>query len=179
VLCSLWGTGCVLICYLDKLRLQMANVQSCSSSYTTVSKNHCLSTLYVVFVCGCEWASLPVCINNNGSAAWNFQPPAMLVFFTKMVLSEVVYPLKIHQRAELHCPTLTSVNIASTSEGWSPPFWNGSSNEITKYDLKVFFNVMISLLNFIKLLAGSEVDRENRNTRRYVIRLLFSIQKGK
>jgi hypothetical protein len=59
-------------------RTSNINAQSCSNfrnSYPTVSKDHCLSTLHVLFVCGCGWASLPVFINNTGSAAFKHFGP--------------------------------------------------------------------------------------------------------
>jgi hypothetical protein len=59
-------------------RTSNINAQSCSNlrnSYPTVFKNLCLSTLHVLFVCGCGWASLPVCINNAGSAAFKHFGP--------------------------------------------------------------------------------------------------------
>jgi hypothetical protein len=49
------------------------NAQSCSnfrSSYPRVCKNNCLITLHILFVCGCGWVSLPVCINSTSPAAF-------------------------------------------------------------------------------------------------------------
>jgi hypothetical protein len=44
------------------------------NSCHTFSKNHCLSTLHVLFACGCGWVSLPVCVNNDSTVFKHFDP---------------------------------------------------------------------------------------------------------
>jgi hypothetical protein len=71
-------------------RTSNINAQSCSNfriSYPTVSKNHCWSTRLVLFVCGCGWASLPVCINDTGSAAFKHFDPLVHTSLWQTVLS--------------------------------------------------------------------------------------------
>jgi hypothetical protein len=71
-------------------RTNNINTQSCGNfrnSYSTVSKNHCVSTLHVLFVCGCGWASLPVCINNTDSADFKHFDPLVHTPLWQTVLS--------------------------------------------------------------------------------------------
>jgi hypothetical protein len=63
-----------------------AQFAAISTSYPTVSKNHCLSMLHVFLVCGCGWTFLSLCINNTGSAAFkHFEPPVHTSLWQKVL----------------------------------------------------------------------------------------------
>jgi hypothetical protein len=56
---------------------------------------------------------------------FNFQPPAMFVFFFKAVFLKVVHPLKIYQHTKFHGPTFM-VNVLNPSQKFErPPLSNG------------------------------------------------------
>jgi hypothetical protein len=57
-------------------------------------------------------------VSTKQTMNFNIQLAAMFVFFVseKMVLLEVVHPLKIYQHTTFHDPTLTGASFASTSE---------------------------------------------------------------
>jgi hypothetical protein len=87
--------------------------------------------------------------NDNG----NFKQPAMLVIlvFRKRGHLKFVNSLKLYQHTKCHCPTLAVPCFASASEIWRPPFCNGWSYSIKNDGIEVTFNVMIFLLNFVKI----------------------------
>jgi hypothetical protein len=47
---------------------------------------------------------------------FKYQPPAVFVFFVKMVFTKVVHPLKIYQNTKFHGPTLSGASSVLTSE---------------------------------------------------------------
>jgi hypothetical protein len=64
-------------------------------------------------------------VSTKQTMNFNIQTAAMFVFFlffTKMVLLQVVHPLKIYQYTKFHGPTLTGARFASTSEIWTSAF---------------------------------------------------------
>jgi hypothetical protein len=66
-----------LLHYRFTPRMKNINTQSCSnfhSIYPTASKKHCLSKVHILFICGCGFTSLPVCIN-TGSTAFKCSDP--------------------------------------------------------------------------------------------------------
>jgi hypothetical protein len=78
--------------------------------------------------CNSLWV---VAIKQN--ANFKYQPTAMFVFsfFAKIVLLEVVHPLKIYQSAQFHGPASSSgTNFTSPQKFERPPFWNDCSYSI-------------------------------------------------
>jgi hypothetical protein len=73
-----WRKGCCCTRGLNQGRTTL--LPSLAVLHPTVFKNHCLNTLHVLFLCGCGWASLPVCVNKIGSAAFKTFRSARTLF---------------------------------------------------------------------------------------------------
>jgi hypothetical protein len=65
----------------------------------------------------------------------NHPPCSYFSFFAKIVLLEVVRPLKISQNTKFDGPALTGASFASPQKFERPPFWNGCSYSIKNYDI--------------------------------------------
>lgn len=71
-----WGCGVKMVATRSLNQGRATLMPSLAAvCYPTVSKNHCLSILHILFVSGFGWVSLPVWIDNTSSAAFKYSDP--------------------------------------------------------------------------------------------------------
>jgi hypothetical protein len=111
---------------------------------------------------------------------FNIQPLAMFVFLTitKVIWLKVVHLLEVYQHSTFQSPTLTGANFASTSEVWTSTTLEWLKPLDKNYGIKVTFNVMASLLNFINIywLVQKLIVVAYTQTERWSPKLLFSFK---
>jgi hypothetical protein len=71
-------------CYTRPLAPRMSDINAkfCNNFCNTclaVSKNHCFSTLHVLFICGREWPSLSACTTTGSAALKHFDEIVHLI----------------------------------------------------------------------------------------------------
>jgi hypothetical protein len=76
----------------------------------------------------------------------------MLPFlYAKVVSFKIVHPLNIYQNTKIVGPKLTGARFTSSSEVRTSTILEYLQLGIKNYGVEVTFNVMTSLLNFIKI----------------------------
>jgi hypothetical protein len=118
-----------------------------------------------LYKCNGSWV-----VSTKQTMNFNIQLAAMFVFFlflTKMVSLKVVHPLEIINIQNFTFPCWLVQVLHPSQKFVRLPFWNGWRYGINKYGVKVTFNGMTSLLNFIKIyqlvqkLLGGHIDRQS------------------